>query len=64
MNRAHTIRQAVAALGKDEIVTDTKSMADYAAKIAREGGHALRQRKQETGGWELRAARRRMRSSK
>jgi hypothetical protein len=54
-----TIRQAVEALGRVSLVADTKSAADYAAKIAREGGHHVCQRKQETGGWELRARRRR-----
>jgi hypothetical protein len=55
MNGVCSIRQAIEALGKDVLVTDTKSMADYAARIARASGHELCQRKQETGGWELRA---------
>lgn len=35
------------------IAVDSQSIADYAARIAREHGSALRQSKQSDGGWEL-----------
>jgi hypothetical protein len=57
MNAAASIRAAIA--GREPLVTDTKSMADYAGRIARERGRVIRQRKMETGGWELQVARRR-----
>lgn len=63
MNGGHTIRQAIEALGKDVLVTDTRSMVDYAARIAREHGRAHYQRKLETGGWELKLRHRRKRGT-
>jgi hypothetical protein len=54
MSLALLIRQAVRDLGKDRLWVDSKSMADYASRIARTQGQALRQRKMEMGGWELR----------
>jgi len=54
MSMASSIRQVVRDLGRDRLVVDSKSMADYAARIARTQGQALRQRKMEFGGWELR----------
>jgi hypothetical protein len=57
MNAAASIRVAIT--GREPLVTDTKSMADYAGRIARERGRAIRQRKTETGGWELQAVSRR-----
>lgn len=36
-----------------KIVCDTKALADYAARIAREHGSALSQSKQRDGCWEL-----------
>ena len=36
-----------------KIVCDSKSVADYLARLAREQGQALSQRKQLDGSWEL-----------
>jgi hypothetical protein len=64
---ASLIRAAVAALRSAAeagvMVTDSKASADYAARLAREQGQRLRQRKMESGGWELRCARKRRQSS-
>jgi hypothetical protein len=60
MSMAALIRKA---LGKEIVVVDSKSMADYAARIARGEGKNLRQRKLEMGGWVLKAARKPRRQS-
>jgi hypothetical protein len=56
-------------VGSPPVFTDSKSLADYAAKIARQEGRALSQQKQLDGGWHLliseaAALRRRRRRSK
>jgi hypothetical protein len=55
-----SIRQGVNELRTSSamLVVNAKTMADYAARIARQGGRSLSQRKVESGGWEIRVSRR------
>ena len=48
-----SLRKSIRQHDGSTIVTDSQSLADYAARIAREHGSALRQSKQYDGGWEL-----------
>ena len=48
-----SLRKSIRQHDGSTIAVDAKSIADYAAKIAREHGSALRQSKLSDGGWEL-----------
>jgi hypothetical protein len=52
MSIAAAIRKAVE--DRQMLVVDSKSEADYAARVAKEHGRVFYQRKLVTGGWVLR----------
>jgi hypothetical protein len=62
MDAGRHFREAITALKIDRtasLACDSRTQADYIQRLGREGGINLTRRKLETGGWELKAARRR-----